>query len=99
MEARKSELEKKVRDLTAVYSEMLKELATQYDSIEVLRKELSLAEQNFDNMHLLVDCVSGRLGETKQLLNMVYNGEEFIPMNNFLFSRAMVKSEEEKEVI
>lgn len=97
IENRKIELEKKVSDLTAVYVEMLTELATQYDSLEALKKELELGNKNFDNMHLLVDCVHGRLNETKQSLNEVYNGAGFIVVNNFKFSRWMVV--EEKEVL
>lgn len=93
MENIKLELEKKVSNLTAIYGEMLKELADLYDSREEIKKELELCEQNFNNVHILVDCVVGRLNESKKLLNAIYNNEEFVPVTTFIFDRYMVRNE------
>ena len=92
----KNELEKKVSDLTSVYMGMLNELARIHDNKEIIEQQLKQEEKNFNQMHIVIDCVYGRLNEAKKSLNLIYNNDDkFIPMNKFVFDRNMVKLEEE----
>lgn len=97
MENQKADLEKKVSELTAVFSEMLGELAKLYDSKEELKKELETEERNFNNMQLIVDCVNGRLNEAKRALNAFYNNEDYTPLGKFVFCRSMVHEDKPDE--
>lgn len=102
MEQQKLNLEKKVSQLTSVFSEMLNQLAILYDDKEELEQELKIRKQDFDDLHIMTDCVFGRLNEAKKNLNAIYNNEDYLLPNIFIFDRSMIqniKKEEAKEEV
>ena len=93
----KQEVEKKISDLTAVYLSFLTELASIHDKREEIREQLKKEDQSFESVSILTDCVLGRLNEAKKVINALYNNEDPIPLNKFVFDRSMVQKIDQTE--
>ena len=87
----KEEAESQVRELTTVYTSMLKELKNHHDEMQDLKKKYEEVESNFNGVQLLTDCIKGRLEDAKRILNMIYNNEEYTPLTKFIFTPELVQ--------